>query len=569
MIYNKNILLPLILLLSFTTVNAQEKHPKDYFISPLKIPMVLSGSFGELRSNHFHSGIDLKTNGATGYKVYAIGDGYVSRIKVSPWGYGLALYIKHPNGYTSVYAHLKSYNETIAKLVKATQYKKQSFAVEIFPKAGSIMVKKGECIALSGNSGGSGGPHLHFEIRDSKTEEPINPLFFGYNITDNQYPIIRELKIYNHYDNNKTNEKSLKLSQKAGKVELIKSNPITIESNNFHIGIEGYDQWDAAINKNGYYKLEYYFDDSIFFQFVADRINFNQQRYINSHIDYREYKKTKKRFQSSLLEPNNLSKNFRKVTNNGIVNLNDTLNHKIKIIAYDYSGQQSILEFEIKLNKKDFSNKVNGNLFKWNIKNTFENDGMKISIPAKALYSDHYFWVNTLDNPFSSFSKMYEIYDIGVPLHKYCSINIKVDSIENKNLISKLCIISLSTKNQKIYEGGKYNNGSIETKTRSFGKYFIDIDTIAPTINPSNIYNNKNISKQTLISFKVVDDLSGIKSYKAKIDNKWVLLEYDPKRSHFFYRIDESFPKGKHIFRIEIKDNRDNINTKEYSLIRN
>ncbi len=554
----------------YAQTNEIKKYPQGYFQSPLDIPFVLAGSFGELRSGHFHSGIDIKTQGTVGKNVYAIADGYVSRIKVSPWGYGHALYITHPNGYTSVYAHLLDYNKQIDSLVKSTQYRKKSFAVEIFPKPNTIKVHKGQIIAKSGNSGSSGGPHLHFEIRKTKTAEPINPLLFGYKIADHQYPKISKLRIYSIDNNDNENWKEYTLVQSRGKVNLANPSTIIISGKSFYPAVESIDKWDAANNKNGLYKLSYYFDNKLIFNFTADKIRFSENRYINSYIDYAALKTSKKRFQRSKVEPNNRLSNIHNAVNHGIINLDDDSVHQLKVKAEDFEGQKSILIVNVKASKtnKKTKGKNGGIPFLWNEKNTYTADGMSFTIPAKSLYSNQLFWVKTLDNKYSIYSKLYEIYDIKVPLHSYCQLKIRVDNL-SQELKDKACIVSLDMNDKIIYEGGIMENNYINTKTRSFGKYYVTIDTIAPTIKPINIYNNKNISNQSVISFTVKDNLSGISKYEASIDNKWVLLEYDPKKNKLFYRIDNHFQKGKHSLRIKITDDRGNKNTKIYSLIRN
>ena len=569
---NSNILLSVLALLVFVLLSnnsfAQKKYPQDYFRSPLNIPLILSGSFGELRGNHFHSGIDIKTQGVVGKKVYAVADGYVSRIKVSPWGYGNTLYIKHPNGYTSVYAHLNRYMDTISTMVYAKQYRNKSFAVEIFPKAGSIKIEKGQIIAYTGNSGSSGGPHLHYELRNS-AEEPINPLLFGVKIPDHQYPSIRKFRIYNLFDNGSTKYNEYPISQKGKSVKLKVNDTIWIHSDRFYPAVEGFDRWDAAVNKNGYYKLSYYFDDTIFFQFIADRIVFSQKRYINSYIDYKQYKKNKLRFQRSIIEDNSKLRNTKNNVNKGVVKLTDNKVHTLKVIAEDYNGQQTILNLIVKKGKQYKAKELSGAFFDFNHNNSYENEDVEIEIPLRAFYSNQLFWVNNKNNKYSNYSKLIEIYDIGVPLHKYYSLRIKLDSNVIVNDKSKLCILSLNTKNQLIYEGGKYKNGYIETKTRSFGSYFIGIDTIAPVIKQQNVYNNKNITKQRNLNFKVTDNLSGINKYKATLDDKWILLKYDPKRNRMYYEIDKYFTSGKHKFAITVWDSRGNTKSKSYSLIRN
>lgn len=551
-----------------TTKN--KEYPQNYFRSPLDIPIVLAGSFGELRGNHFHSGIDIKTQGAVGKNVYAVADGYVSRIKISPWGYGNALYITYPNGYTSVYGHLLHYNKQIDSLVKAKQYRKKSFTVEIYPKPNSIKVTKGQIVAKSGNSGGSGGPHLHFEIRKTSTSEPINPLLFGYKIADHQYPKISKLRIYSIEKNNVESSKEYSLRQSGGKVSLASPQTILISDSSFYPAVEAIDKWDAAVNKNGLYKLTYYFDGKLFFEFIANKINFSEKRYINSYLDYAELKTSKNRFQRTKLEPNNHLSNIHNVANNGIITLKDDSIHKLKIVAEDFEGNISKLVVDIRSSlKNESTKKIHGGIpFLWNEKNTYTADGMSFTIPAKRLYCNQLFWVETHQNPYNNYSKLYEIYDIKVPLHSYCYLRIKADSLSPK-LRSKACIVSLDMKDRLVYEGGKMEGDYVVTKTRSFGKYFVSVDTISPIIKPTNVYNNKNITKQLNIGFKVSDNLSGISHYQASIDGKWVLLKYDPKKIHLFYDIDNHFAKGKHIFKITVSDDKGNKSTKTYNLIRN
>ena len=569
--YRKLLIITIIILLLGHSLSliAQSKYPQNYFLSPVDIPIILSGSFGELRSNHFHTGLDIKTQGVVGKRVLASADGYVSRIKISPWGYGNALYITHANGYTSVYAHLLKYSDTIAKLVKQAQYKQKRFDVEIFPAKGQINFKQGQLIAYSGNSGSSGGPHVHFELRNG-AQQPINPLLLGIKVADNQYPKMRKLRIYYYNEYNSSGFREISLKQTKAKVHTIKVDTIDVPTNRFYPAIEGFDRFNGANNKNGYFKLEFYLDGYLYSRFTADKLDFKEKRYINSYIDYNTFKDIKQRFQRSYKEPNTHLRNISSIANNGIMEINDDSAHILKIIAYDYAGQKSTLAVVLR-QKGSYKSKqmANTTLFEWNHANSYKSAFFEFAIPKNALYGSQEFWATTSKNTYTNYSKLCNIYDIGVPLHKYCQLKIKVWQPEQISDKSKLCIISLNSKNQKIYEGGKYSKGYVSTKTRSFGSYLIDIDSIAPSIKAKNVFDNKNISKQEKISFKVSDDLSGVKTYKATIDGKWVLLQYDPKKSHLYYIIDKHFEAGKHKFEVTVSDSKANTNIKSYYLIRN
>lgn len=550
---------------------AQENYDQNYFRSPLDIPLVLSGSFGELRGNHFHSGIDIKTQGVVGKKVYAAADGYVSRINVSPFGYGNAIYITHPNGYVSVYAHLQRFNDSIAAIIKWVQYKRKSFALEYFPDKTSIRVKKGDLIGFSGNSGSSGGPHLHFEIRKESNAHPINPFLWGIKVADHQYPQISRLAIYSYITSYYQPKKEYKLKQTSRKAKLNTNDTIEVNKR-FYIGVQSIDQQDGAVNKNGLYKLEYFIDSDLFFTFQVKELSFSQQRYINSYIDYKTYKETKVKYQRTLVQPNNHLLNITNVKNKGVIELNDDKAHEITVIASDFAGQKTILKFYVKRKKDDVKNKqIAGTLFEWDHNNIYKykDNSMSFEIPKGALYDDIAFYATKTKNNYTNYSNLYKIYDSGVPLHKYCNISIKADSSLTPALQSKACVLSLTDKGGFYYEGGKFNNGFVSTRTRSFGDYLIGVDTIAPVIKPQNVYNGKNITRQRSLDFRVTDDLSGIKSYQATLDGKWILLSYDPKRKRMYYKIDDHFPRGKHVFKISVSDAKGNQSAVKMNLIRN
>jgi len=548
---------------------AQTSYPQNYFRSPLDIPLILSGTFGELRNNHFHAGIDIKTQDVEGMSIHAVADGYVSRIKISPFGYGKAIYISHPNGYVSVYAHLSDFNDSIAAIMKWVQYQRKSFAVEYYPAKSRLKVKKGDIIGYTGNSGSSAGPHLHYEIRKASNSHPINPLLFGLKIADHQYPEIKKLAIYNYFGPSYQFKKEYQLKQTMKKAQLLNKDTILVNEE-FYIGVESIDKQDGAVNKNGLYQLEYYIDNTLFFSFKVDELSFAEKRYINSYIDYNTYKKDKIKYQRSLVQPNNHLLNISNVVNNGIVKLEDSQAHKIKIIAYDYAGQKTVLSFYVRKNPQSIKYKtLKGYLFEWNLHNNYKSSDFTFSIPKGALYDDMIFNVVKKENTMTAYSKLFVVGDEGIPLHKYCNISIKANSALIPELQAKACILSLTSKGNFYYEGGKYKDGFVSTKTRSFGTYLIGVDTIAPKVKAYNVYANKNISKQSKISFKVTDDLSGIKSYTATLDGKWILMEYDPKKNHLYYQIDHHFPKGKHLFQLVVGDAKGNKTTIKMKLVRN
>ena len=305
------------LLLSFYST---AQHPKDYFCSPLDIPLFLSGNFGEIRTNHFHSGIDIKTQGVEGKPVYAPADGCVSRIKIAAGGYGNALYLTHANGYTTVYGHLSAYSDTLKKYITAEQYKKESFEIELIPDSNLFRFKKGDVIAFTGNTGSSGGPHLHFELRDTKTESTYNPLLFGFEVKDKIPPAITSLAVYDFDENPRhgwRNRKIYSVTKADGKYIVNGGKPFVV-SGITGFGLEVYDQLDGADNHNGAYSIELLKDSARIYFHKIDEMPFYLSRFVNSHIDYEEKKLRGNIFQKSFVEPGNQLKIYETKISAGI-----------------------------------------------------------------------------------------------------------------------------------------------------------------------------------------------------------------------------------------------------------
>lgn len=340
------------LLLFSAWVTAQGKYPQHYFRSPVDFPIYLSGTFGELRNGHLHAGLDIKTGGVQGKKVYAVADGYISRISITLGGYGKALYITHPNGYISVYGHLEKFNRQIRRYVHAIQYRRQSFTVQIFPPKDSLRVKKGEIIAYTGNTGGSLGPHLHFEIREAKTQHPINPLLFGsIRIKDNLPPKIAQLAIYPALPSSLVNGRHDTLVLPVaghGKNCYLKNMPVIDATGPVSFGIRTFDAMNGISNKNGIYSLRLYRDSVLVFALKADRLSFRTTRYVNSLIDYSYFEKTGKRLIRTERDTNNRLGIYRLDVNRGIFTFRDTIPHRFRYVVSDAYGNTAKLTFAVK-----------------------------------------------------------------------------------------------------------------------------------------------------------------------------------------------------------------------------
>ncbi len=545
---------------------SQDNLPDYFFHSPLDIPMYLSGNFAELRSNHFHSGIDIKTQGVTGKKVYSVEKGYVSRIKVQTNGYGNSLYINHPNGLTSQYGHLNSFNKKINDYLESYQYRNQTFEVDIYLRPGDLPVEKAEVIALSGNTGSSGGPHLHFELREVSTQKPVNVLKYGFVIQDKIAPQLYSLFMYLNEGEGKDRRikerKEYRLTPK-GNNYIIPDRNILTASGPVTFGIEAFDFLNGSNNRCGIYSLELFVDGKLYYHFQTDKFSFAESRYLNAHIDYALKSATGRRTHNLYEHPHEqLSMNIFALNNAVIMPApGDTLD--IMIIVKDAYGNPSSLQFNLQgIETKEMASKAQDlNLYKWYDKNTFSKEGFQLNIPEKSLYENTYFTYEKTGRNHSFYPFIHKVHNQGVPLHLSAEISIDVNGLP-QHLYDKMCIVRLDDKQRASYIGGRIKNGKISSSIREFGDYSLEVDTIAPDIVSLDFRKDEDVQQKSSLRFRVKDNLSGIGQYKAFIDNKWALLQYDAKTNMLFYIIDSKRnTKGiKHEMKIIVTDNSGNSN---------
>ncbi|MFA9390197.1 MAG: M23 family metallopeptidase [Prolixibacteraceae bacterium] len=535
------------------------------FAPPLDIPLLLNANFGEIRPNHFHTGIDIKTKGETGLAIYSIDDGYVSRISVSASGYGNALYINHPSGYTSVYGHLDRFSPKLAAWVKAQQYEKNSFEVNLFPSSYQFKVKKGEEVAKSGNSGSSAGPHLHFEIRNTESEHPLNPLFFNYDIKDATKPSVENLFVYpisnTSQVQNKTTKQVFKLVNYANAYHLKGMQSINVYGE-IGFGVDAIDYLDGNWSKCGIYQMEYWVDNQLINTFELDELDFSTNRYINSHIDYEAMVLNGQKVHKTFIDPGNKLKIYHQSNNRGLFNFNDGKRHKIQIILFDAKMNASEINFYvIATEAMQHSEKKPSAIFHYASSNHFETENVDIDLPEGALYTDLNFEFKEGLQPKAAFSPLYKIHSKGTPLQKNIELKIKANNLPKK-LEDKAVLAIFNTQNGKFTSiGGEFEKGWVSASTRTFGNTCIAVDTIAPVIIPLSIKNN-TLSEAQKIRFKITDEFSGIKSYSASIDKHWILFEFDAKRDLLEYNIDDHLKKGKkHELVLKVEDVKGNVKT--------
>lgn len=546
-------------------VNAQiiDTIDKNYYHAPLNIPILLAGSFAELRPNHFHGGIDFKTQGKTGLPVFASAVGFVSRIAISSSGYGRVLYIDHPNGTTTVYGHLDRFSEKIESYIRKIQYERESFAVDVSVPEGIIEVNKAEEIAKSGNTGSSAGPHLHYEIRLTNEQKTINPLLF-FNVVDKIKPTIQSIAVYPVENgssvNGKTTFQKFETVLANGTYKLNTTEPIQVWGS-IGFGVQTIDFFDGSPNKCGIYSLKLFIDSVETYSFTMNSFLLNETRYINSHIDYALADKSGVRLYKTWLEPGNKLSIYENLKNKGIFDFNDDNIHKIKYEITDFSGNKRTIAFNVKSSfKQNATENQAGELFKFSKDNSIKDEDLVFSIPEGALYSSIYFDYKVHKSFANSLSPVYKLHNSNVPLHFACNLKIRAKKIP-QHLHDKLMLAQVDPVSGKIISAtGKYADGWVEGNIRSLGNYTIIADTIAPVITPLIFNEQKALKDPYSIKIKITDKISGIKSYRGTIDGNWVLFEYDLKNNIISYTFDKSRMKfgTNHKLNLEVLDYKGN-----------
>lgn len=543
-------LLWLIINLAFT--QNVSTYPQSDFISPLDIPLQLSGTFGELRTNHFHAGVDFRTQQVVGKNLLAIADGYVSRIKISYYGYGKVIYIDHPNGYTSVYGHFLKGSEKIENYLKKHQYEKENFEIEIFPEPFEINVKQGEIIALAGNTGSSGGPHLHFEIRETVTEDIINPLFFGYDnkIIDTKPPVVNGMIAYPLDEGSNVNgaftSTKLALSKISDNKYMVKN---LKAKGKIGFAINTHDVSDKSFGKNGVYKITSFINGQKHFEIEFDRFAFRDSRKINHYMDFEHFMTTKNKFQK-LFTPDGFDLSLIKFQkDNGKIFIEPSLTFNYKIIIEDFHKNKTEviipIVFEDKVDLVGLSPFMSPYKIDYKREHIFVKDHVEIYMPENTFFEDFYLDFEVNDSTI-------KVHDNKKAVFNSYVINVK-DSLKNPE------------KTYLAYNGNSFNfttykDGVYSAKVNKCGNFKLVQDTIAPVIKPLAFKEADWLSSKDKIEFIINDNLSGIGKIDAYINGKWALFEYDYKSkkiTHYFS--DNIVDEGKNDLILKVTDRVNNI----------
>ena len=550
-------------------INAQDNETNTFpvFAPPLDIPLRLSGDFGELRAAHLHAGLDFRTQGVTGKKVLAVEEGYVSRVSVSSGGYGKAIYINHPGGWMTVYGHLEKFSDKIAAWVKEYQYEHETFAMDIPIPEGQFSVSKGELIGFSGNTGSSGGPHLHFEVRTEDGETPLNPHLFGFNVPDDTAPAFRSVSLVpltpGGSINNSTDKIILPVVTAQKKI-FPEGDSLFICSGEIGIAVEAFDTSTGSTGRSGVYTLRLFADSVLVFERTANRFGYQETRYNLASKDYSEYNNSRKTLERLFRIPGNKLSWINTPEGNGSVSFNDTVLHILKVEAEDYKGNKSVLNikarWKIAPDGIPIKHVMPVNHMAYTRENRFTAKSLEIIIPAESLYEDIDFAYEEQSGNSELFGAIHSLHSPETPLHKPIQIKIRGDIIP-ENLREKAFITTVNSKDKPSGSlGGQWKGIYMEARTSSFNRISLSVDTVPPKILPVIVSADKGILK-----FQVSDNITGVSTIKGTLDGKWVLYEHDGKTSSVEFTLTpDKFPRtGKNReFRLMVTDAKGN--TSEY-----
>jgi hypothetical protein len=497
------------------------------FILPIKHPLFLTGSFGELRSNHFHAGIDIKSSrGVSGDPIYAVSEGYISRIMVHPGGYGNAMMIHHPNGYTSIYAHLDKFETAIEQKLYELQLRHESYELDFELNTTEFPVRRGQHIGNMGNTGYSFGPHLHFELRRTSDEMLMNPLLFGYDIQDTRPPKMQGIRLYALDENNRELEAAnYSLRKKNGYYSPL-ADTLRVKGPKAGIALSAIDEMDMLTNKNGIYRLEMFVDQQLYFSYQMDSFPRSETRFLNAHTDYDQYMYKGNYFHRLFRLPGNRVDLYPFIFNNGVIPLDRENPVHIKILAYDFHKNMSISTFYLSSDtiQKVFNTPPHDYFLPCREQSIIREDSIVLNFLDSTFYEDQFFILNRLPYTTSkSYSSVYHVHKKKIPLQQSYKLSILPRTIP-AHLKSKAIIVECSSNNYINY-GGKWENNLLSTRLRTFGDFCVMIDTIPPKISMVKFY--KTATKSREFRFQISDNISGSSrelsnQVRAEIDGRWV-----------------------------------------------
>lgn len=536
-----------------------KNYPVGYFTWPVAAKKALVANFGELRPNHYHMGLDCRTDQVENKQVLAAADGYVAKVKIEPFGFGRCIYLNHPNGLTTLYAHLNDFNPALEKYIIQQQYNLESWKVFIDIPVGLFTVKKGEFIAYSGNTGGSQGPHVHFEIRDTKTDKVLNPLLFDFPIADNIPPDILRLAVYDRCISSFEQSPRFYPLKKINGVYTTIPAVILAKTDKVSFAITAYDRYTGSTNKNGIYQAVIYDNDEPVSGFQLDSISYDETRYLNAHVDYKLRSSGGSWVQHLSRLPGYQQGIYKDVSGNGIIYVEDGLVHTIKIEVKDAVGNSSLLKFDLQQTYgKQESSEANPPApyqqkeFHPGFINVFENSKISFYLPENALYDSIRFKYNEIIPAVGN--TIFQLHNGHVPVQ--CMFPIKIKNTNTTNPNKMVMHRSWADKNEyakavpiKIAS----ENNWYEASFKAFGNFQLIEDITPPTVMPVGIREGMNVAKLNRIAFVVKDNSKELMNFNAYLDGKWLRFSND-KGNAFIYKFDEHCPPGLHELKISVED---------------
>ena len=515
-------------------------------IAPLEIPFSISGTFGEPRSSHFHLGVDIKTQGKEGLEVKSISSGSVSRIRISLGGYGKAIYIDHPNKTTSVYAHLKKFAPKIESYIKKFQYENETYTIQKFPKKDKLLIEKGEVIGFSGNTGGSSGPHLHFEIREKKSQKPLNPLLYDLPVNDLVRPQLQKLFIFYTHENVILNRIQPILLERVN--DSLYKTAMIETSGKIGIGIQMFDRQDYSYSRNGVYSTKVFVNGKIISHYKFDKLIINESKKLYQVIDYKNYTQKRLKIFKLFYKSGNKLNFMNTLVDQGIFKVELGKSYQIIIEIEDFSGNKSTIEAFIEGTENKIKPvELRGRLIKTDREYSFTLKNKELFFPSKTFFND--VKIELFENK--------DQIEIGPNLFPIAnSFEIKFGFNEKDSLRSAQTFIAKKMKKSLVYLPTKLEENKLIAKVNELGVYTLARDSVAPTVVPDNFKKNQWLSNYKSLNLKIEDDFSGIKKYRGTINGEWVLFEYEPKRKILTYDFfDKYSEKLKHNLELEVEDN--------------
>ena len=537
-------------------VSAQ-KYPQGYFRTPLAIPLQLVANFGEIRANHWHMGLDIRTQQKVNLPVYAAADGYVARIKVEPGGFGQAIYINHPNGYTTLYAHLNQFFPALQRYITEQQYAQETWAIELTFSPEQFPVSKGDFIALSGSTGGSAGPHVHFEIRDTRTENVLNPLLFGFPLPDAIPPTVIRLAMYDR------NKSTYMQSPQLLSLARVKGGLLKVGSSKISFAIGATDRIGGS--NNGIYAAKIFMDGKPVSSFALDNISYNDTRYINAQIDYPYAARGGGSLQHLTPLPGATEVAYDTYDGDGVIHLQDNEQHAVLIEVQDAAFNTTRIPFTVQydgsLTPASFSPAAEQ--FLPNNLNVFEQDDFQVVTTERTMYDAVNVSFNATSNgAASAVSSMYTFLSSAIPAHDSVTVRIRPSGSIPEEWKDRIVIKSVSG-SRTVVEKAVWQRGWLTAKFRQFGTFQAFIDNVPPVVNGAPA----DLSRAGRIVFTPTDNFHAIRSFRAEVDGQWLRFTNDKGRT-WIYTFDEHFPRGEHRLKVTVEDEVGNVTERTWTVRR-